>query len=322
MCLIAWLVLRACLSAVDRWLRQTAKLRRCACFRLAAIRKRPVPARRRRLICGNHNRPSGSFGDNIMRFITRRLPIIGSALLFAAALGLTQAATAGAITRVFVVEVPPAQDQAFNQGMKSYEKCLRDHGATHATYVYDAETGDVGRYLFLEDYSAWGGMDVHSAAGKACHALFGAAVLPHFSHAFSEVAELNAKDTYMPGGDADPTPIMWVEAYRIKPGQADNFRDALGMLAAAAAKAHWQGHFAGWDIDGAGQGGEDFVLVWPNRSWADVGQEPSPSAKDLMSSAYGKAAAVANHQKFLGAIAEDWSDAWSYDKGLSFIPAK
>ncbi len=94
------------------------------------------------------------------------------------------------------------------------------------------------------------------------------------------------------------------------------------MLAAAADKAHWEGHFAGYDINGAGQGGEDFVLVWPNKSWADVGQDPSPSAKDLMSSAYGKAAAEANHQKLLGAIAEHWSDAWSYDKDLTLIPGK
>ena len=213
-----------------------------------------------------------------MQLITRGPRIIGAALLLAAAVGLAQAAAAGPVTRVFVVEVPPAQDHAFNQGMKSYEKCLRDHGATHATYVYDAETGNVDRYLFMEDYSAWGGMDTHDPADKACHALFDAAVLPHISQAFSEVAELNAKDTYMPGGDPDPAPIVWVDAYRIKVGQAGNFRDALGMLAAAADKAHWEGHFAGYDINGAGQGGEDFVLVWPNKSWADVGQDPSPSA--------------------------------------------
>jgi hypothetical protein len=257
-----------------------------------------------------------------MRFITRGPRSIGSALLLATALGLAQAAAAGPVTRVFVVEVPPAQDHAFNQGMKGYEKCLRDHGAKHATYVYDAETGDVDRYLFLEQFSAWGGMDVHDPAGKACHALFGTAVLPHFSQAFSEVAELNAKDTYLPGGDADPTPIMWVDAYRIKAGQADQFRDALGMLAAAAAKAHWNAHFAGWDTDGAGAGGENFVLVWPNKSWADVGTDPSPSTKDLMTNTYGKAAAEANHQKFVDAIAEEWSDAWSYDKDLSYIPGK
>ncbi len=256
-----------------------------------------------------------------MHLFSRWLPIVGCALL-TATLGFSQAAAAAPVTRVFVVEVPPAQDHAFNQGMKSYEKCLRQHGDTRTRYAYDSETGDLTRYLFLDSYSAWGGMDDHDPARKACHALFGSAVVPHVSHAFSEVAELNAKDTYMPGGDADPAPIMWVEAYRLKPGHGDDFRNALGMLASAAAKAHWDGHFQGWDINGAGQGGEDFVLVWPNRSWAEVGQEPHPSTKDLMNSTYGNAAASANHQKYLEAIAESWSDAWSYDKDLSIVPGK
>jgi hypothetical protein len=256
-----------------------------------------------------------------MRLNTRQLPILGSALL-ATAFALAQTASAAPVTRVFVIEVPPAQDHAFNQGLKRYEQCLHRHGASHEMAAYDAATGDTDRYLFLEPHSAWAGMDSHDPAGKACHALFDSAVLPHFSQSASEIAELNAKDTYMPGGEADPTPIMWVEAYRIKVGQQQNFRDALAKVAAAAARAHWEGHFEGWDIDGAGQGGEDFVLVWPNKSWADVGSDPSPSIKDLMDSAYGNAAADANHQKFLGAIAEAWSDAWSYDKELSFIPGK
>ncbi|MGH8288060.1 MAG: hypothetical protein ACREV7_03410 [Steroidobacteraceae bacterium] len=257
----------------------------------------------------------------MQKFSTRKLPIIGSALL-AAALAVAQAAGAGPVTRVFVVAVSPAQDGAFNQGMKSYEKCLGEHGDTRATYAYDAETGDVGRYLFLEPQGAWGDMDAHSPAGEACHALFEAAVLPHVSQAFSEIAEPDAKDTYMPGGDSDPAPIMWVDAYRIKPGQSQNFTGGIAKLAAAAAKAHWEGHFSGWDIDGAGQGGENFVLVWPQKSWADAGTMASPSITGLMDSTYGKTAAEANYRKVMGAIAQAWSDFWGYDKGLSFIPGK
>ncbi|MGH7057942.1 MAG: hypothetical protein ACREFZ_08670, partial [Acetobacteraceae bacterium] len=83
-----------------------------------------------------------------MRLNIRPPRIIGPALLVAGALGLAQMAAAGPVTRVFVVQVPPAQDHAFNDGMKSYEKCLRGHGDTHATYAYDAETGNVDRYLF------------------------------------------------------------------------------------------------------------------------------------------------------------------------------
>jgi hypothetical protein len=248
--------------------------------------------------------------------------LAGLAVVLAASMGLAQVAGAAPVTRVYVVEVPAPQDHAFNVGIKAWYKCLRNHGTKQATYVYQAETGDLSRYLFLIPYSAWGGMDTHDPASKPCQATFVTAVLPHTGQAFSEVAELNAKDTYMPGGDPDPTPIMWVDAYRIKYGQGPAFEDALAKLAAAAAKSHWQGHFQGYNTEGSGQGGENFVLVWPNKSWADAGTDATPSAKDMMGSVYGAAAAEATHQKFLAAIDEHWSDAWSYDKDLSLIPGK
>lgn len=248
--------------------------------------------------------------------------LAGLAVVLGASMGLAQAAGATPVTRVFVISVPPAQDHAFNVGMQAYEKCLRDHGDTQAMYAYEAETGDLSRYAFLEDYSSWGGMDVHGPAGKACHATFTTDVLPHVGQAFSEVSQLNAKDSYMPGGDPDPTPLMWVDAYRIKPGQGPAFHDGIAKFAAAAAKIHWDAHFAGYDSAGAGQGAENFVIVSPNKSWADAGQDPSPSAKDMMDSVYGKAAAESMHRKFIASIAEHWSDAWSYDKELTLIPGK
>lgn len=249
-----------------------------------------------------------------------RLASLGMGL--AAALGLAQAAGAASVTRVYVVVVPPAQDVAFSDGVKAWEKCLRDHGGRQGVMAYAAETGDLDRYLFLEEYGAWAGMDVHDPADKACAPAFRSDVLPHFTQGFGEIAQLNTRSTYMPGGDPDPAPMIWVEAFRIKPGQREAFDGAIGKFTAAAARTHWQGHFAGYDIEGSGQGSEDFVLVWPNKSWADVGQDPKPSAKDLMNSVYGKAAARSSHEKFVAAIADEWSDIWNYDKDLSYIPAK
>lgn len=258
-----------------------------------------------------------------MQSVARRFHLIGSALLLGAAVGLAQAAApATTVTRVYIVEVPPAQDHAFNEGVKAWHKCLREHGTNRKTYVYDSETGDLTRYLFLSVFTSWAAMDTPDPAGKPCRAIFATSVQPHASNATSAVSVLNAKDSYMPGGDPDPWPIMWVDAYRIKPGQGPAFNDALVQFAAAAAKTHWEAHFAGYDIEGSGRHGENFVLVWPNKSWADVGTDPKPSAKDMVTSVYGAAAAESTHQKFSDAIAEHWSDAWSIDKDLSLLPAK
>jgi hypothetical protein len=247
--------------------------------------------------------------------------LAGLAVVLTASVGLAQAADSMAVTRVYVVTVPAAQDHAFNVGVKAWEKCLKDHGAKRATIAYDAETGDMSRYLFLSEYSTWAGMDAHEAAGKACMGTFGTAVLPHVGATFSEVAMLNAKASYLAGGDTEPAPMVWVDAYRIKAGQGPAFHEGLRQFAAGAAKTQWQGHFAGYDVAGSGQGGEDFVIVWPNKSWADSGQDPSPSADNMMAKVYGMAAAESMHQQFLASIAEHWSDAWSYDKDLSLTPA-
>lgn len=259
---------------------------------------------------------------NTRTFVPSMHRLASLAMVLAAALGLAQGASADPITRVYVVVIPPAQDQAFNQGIKDWEKCLHDHGAKQATMAYSASTGDLERYLFLENHSSWADMDNHDPANKACGATFLSEVLPHVGEAYSEVGVPQPKETYLPEGNSDPAPMIWVNAFRIKPGQSDAFSESLGKLAAAAAKTHWVGRFAGYEIEGAGHGGENFVLVWPNKNWADIGQDPSPSVKQMMDSVYGKKAAHANHDKFIGSIAEQWSDAWTYQKDLSYTPGQ
>lgn len=246
----------------------------------------------------------------------------GLGVMLAASLSMAQAASPTAITRVYIVTVPPAQDHAFNEGIKSWEKCLHDQGAKQAIVAYDAQTGDLGRYLFLERHSAWSEMDNHEAADKACAPTFRSEVLPHFTQGLSRFAALNAKDTYMPGGDPDPAPMLWVNAFRIKSGQAQAFGDVMAKFAAAAAKVHWHGHFGGYDVEGAGEGGLHFALVWPNKSWADIGRDPTPSIKDMMDSVYGKAVSRALHAKYAAAIEAQWDEAWSYEKDLSYVPGK
>lgn len=259
---------------------------------------------------------------NIRTFVPsiRRLASLGWVL--AASVGLAHAAGPAAVSRVFIVVVPPAQDQAFNQGIKDWYKCMHDHGSTDLTLAYSAVTGDLDRYLFVEGHSTWADMDKHDPAAKTCGPTFVSEVLPHAGQAFSEISVLNPKETYLPGGDPDPAPMLWVNAYRIKPGQADAFGDVMAKFAAAAAKAHWQGHFGGYDIEGSGEDGLDFALVWPNKNWADIGTDPTPSIKDLMDGAYGKAASRAMHAKYAAAIAAQWEDAWSFEKDLSYIPGK
>ena len=71
------------------------------------------------------------------------------------------------------------------------------------------------------------------------------------------------------------------------------------MRAAAADKTKW---YATWDAMGiiaGGRGVADYHMVWPNKSWAEMGEDPSPSAKAMMEHVYGKAAALANRKQIM-----------------------
>lgn len=222
------------------------------------------------------------------------------------------------ITRVYIVQVSAPNDHAFRAGVKAWNKCLRASGNRAPSVVYDAVTEDLSRYAILYPHRTWGGMDRSMPGGKPCRALFRAAVTPYVGSAYSEILQLNPKITYMPTENPQPAPMLWVVGMRIKAGASHRFHAGLEQYAAAAAKTHWDKHFSGYEVIGAGRGGEDFLLVFPNKNWADMGTEPTPSAQQMMDSVYGASRARAMHKRWDRSIDESWSDGWRYDKGLSY----
>jgi hypothetical protein len=264
--------------------------------------------------------------NNASRGKQRIRSLAALAALAATAAGLSPIALASPVTRVYVVDVPAAKDHAFREGVMAWNKCLRANGDHSTTEVYDSETGELGRYAFLAVHPSWADMDRMSPAGKACDALFRTAVLPQIGDASSDLMVQNPKITHMTGSEPDseaaPTAIAWVIEFRIKPGQDANFHSALEKYAAAANKTHWAGQFVGYDVMASGQGGEDFIIMGPNKNWADAGTNPKPSATQMMYSVYGESRAKANRKVLDDSIAESWSDIWSYDKTLSYLPQK
>lgn len=261
-----------------------------------------------------------------MKNPTQSSKYVGSVLAIATLCGCAAlqpaAAAAMPITHVYIVQVSAPNNHAFRQGMKAWHKCLWAQGDRSPSIVYDAASGDLSRYAILIPHHTWGGMDRTMPGGKACRALFTAAVLPYVQAAYGEITQLSPKTTYMPEPNPQPAPMLWVAAFRIRIGESRQFEEGLAQFAAAARKTHWEGHFSGYDVIGAGEGGADFLLVWPNKNWADVGTQPSPSARQMMDAVYGKARAQAMHKRWAESITDAWSDGWSYDKGLSYPSQK
>lgn len=61
----------------------------------------------------------------------RRMLAVAVAVIAAGAVP-THAAESGSVSRFYLVEVAPAQDQAFQAGMKTWLKCLHEHADTRS----------------------------------------------------------------------------------------------------------------------------------------------------------------------------------------------
>ena len=260
-----------------------------------------------------------------------RLATICSSTFFwaaAAALGAVvaspaRAAQPEAVTKIYVLEVPPAMDGAFRKGVQTWEKCLEAHKAAFTLHAYDAESGDLGRYAFIEAHRSWGDLDTHDPAGKACNATFRENILPHFTQGSAEFAQPTAKISYTAGDDPDSAaPIVWVDALRFKPGHERDYIAYASKFAAAAAKMHFNQPYEGYEVFGSGHGGESLLLVGAGKTWAEIGADPVPDPDKMMEEVYGKKVAKALREEATASIAEHWADAWSYDKELTYLPKK
>ncbi len=258
----------------------------------------------------------------------KRLTLRSFSVLLVATLAARAATSAAAraaptpVTRVYTVVVSQANDHAFRQGVKDWNHCLQTHGAHHAIQAYDAETGNLGRYLFVVTYPDWAAMDQHGAAGKDCQGTFEKSVSAYVSRVTSHLDVSAPKMSYYPGGDVVKAPMLWVTHFRVKPGHWRQFKGGIEKFAAAAAKTHWQGHFLGLMALGTGRNGYNFIVVWPNQNWADVGTQPKPSQEAMMNGVYGKAVARMLDHAVGHSIADMWSDIWKYDAALTYTPGK
>ena len=183
--------------------------------------------------------------------------------------------------------------------------------------VYDAETGDLSHYAFL-----YRGHGSPRSVAEGLQGVFRSHVLPYVEGTYSDLLVPNAKMSHVTGSEPEPAPLAWVTVFRIKPGQSQAFHAFAEKYAAAAAKIHWEAEFQSYDVIGSGHGGADFIVVAPNKNWADAGTDAKPTAKQMMRSVYGKSKADAMHQRFIETIADQSSSVWSYDKQLSFSSPK
>ena len=225
------------------------------------------------------------------------------------------------VIRDYTDTVAPAEQQAYEAGIKSYNQCLSQHGFKYAWTAWVHETGNVYEYSYVSDPGTWGSFDDMQTVGQACDQTFRTNVNPHLlsetSAFYVDMPELS----YMPKTMTGTPALIGVRYFKFKPGHQDEFVNAARKINAAFKKAGGDNfHMIGQVMYG-GSGAADMILVLPRNNWADLGAELGQPWK-LLASVYGKKMAVALHKQIIDSIEDTSVHVDRYNAALSYAPPK
>lgn len=225
------------------------------------------------------------------------------------------------IVRDYTDTVAPADQQAYEAGIKSYNQCLAQHGFKYTWTNWVHETGDVYSYSYVTDPMTWASFDAMHEAGKACDATFRTQVNPHLKGETSVFMKGDPELGNLPENALGTPALIEVTYFKLKPGQRQAFMDAARKIYAAAKKSGWASHSMLNEVIDGGEGAPDFLLVSPAKNWADLGKEMDPTLWKMLEKSYGKADADALHKTMRDAIQGSPSHVDSYNAELSYRPS-
>lgn len=252
---------------------------------------------------------------------------VASALALSAASGAFAAEASKAnVYRVFNDTVAPAEQDAYEAGVKAYNQCLHDHGFKFTWGAWNHETGDTYRYSYVAGPYTWADFDTMHSTGKACDAIWRKQANPHLKSESSAFMVRHPDMSHMPkdSDKAPPPALINVILFRVKQGHEahEAFTDAVKKIAAAADKSNWSGHFQTDEINYGDDGAPDYLVLLPNKDWADVGMEANPSLWKMMETVYGKTDAAAIRKSLGDSIEKTSSHIDSYNADLTYTAPK
>lgn len=225
---------------------------------------------------------------------------------------------ATSVVRDYTDTVAPADQQAYEAGIKSYNQCLAQHGFTYSWTAWVHETGDVYSYSYVTDPLSWSDFDAMHEAGKPCDDTFRSQVNPHlkgessaFMQGSPELRNLRWDNSKQPG-------LIEVTNFKLKSGQRMAFVGAVKKIYAAAEKTKWAGHSMLNEIVDGGGDAPDFVLVVPAKNWADLGKELDPTLWGMLEGVYGKAETDTLRKTLSESVQDSSAHVDSYNADLSY----
>ncbi|MFK2892884.1 hypothetical protein [Dyella flagellata] len=231
--------------------------------------------------------------------------------------------SAPTIIRDYTDIVAPADQQAYEAGVKNFNQCLHQHGFKFTWKAWVHETGNTYKYSYVSDPLSWESFDAMNTAGKACDPTLRTAVNPHLKSETSSFLEVMPELSHMPKAADPASALIEVTFFKLKPGHeaAEAFVAAAKKIAAAADKSNWAFNYTIGRVREGDEGAPDFILVGPAKSWADLGKEPDPSVWKMVENVYGKEAGQAIRKSVNEALQSVSSHVDSYSADLTYTAA-
>ncbi|MGI0081274.1 MAG: hypothetical protein ACRECH_16830 [Nitrososphaerales archaeon] len=225
------------------------------------------------------------------------------------------------VSRVYTDIVAPADQMAYEAGVKAYNQCLGQHGFKYTWTALNHETGNTYAYSYVSAPTTWAAFDDMRTSGKACDSVFQSATNPHLRSETSSflvrMPELSHMSMDLSSG------LVGVIFYTLKHGHAANeaFTNAAKMFAAAAAKTKWPYPYMLSRVEQGDAGAPDFILSYPAKNWADYGEDLNPSFMKMLENAYGKKKATELLKSFNDAVQDTSSHLDSVNTDLTYTPS-
>jgi hypothetical protein len=219
--------------------------------------------------------------------------------------------------------VAPPDQQAYEAGIKTYNRCLAEHGFKYAWMALNHETGDVYTYSYVTNPLNWSDFDAMREGSKACDGTFRESVNPHLKHETSGFMKVVAEMSYMPDGAEMGRGYVDVVLFTIKPGHDmdESFTDTVKKITAAAVKAKWPGHYQVMRVVDSGDDAPDYILVSPSKDWADFGSEPDPGFWKMVANVYGEAQAKSLRKAMNDSLKHVSAHVDRYNAELTYMPS-
>ncbi|MDE1893409.1 MAG: hypothetical protein KGM46_05620 [Pseudomonadota bacterium] len=228
------------------------------------------------------------------------------------------------VMRDYTDVVSPPDQLAYEAGVKSYNKCLAEHGFKFGWTAWTHETGDTYQYSYVTDPVSWAAFDQMHEQGKPCGAVWQRDANPHMKGETSAFMQVKPELSYAGKEKAASATLLEVTFFKLKPGHEahEAFMAAAKKIAAAAAKAHWSNHYTVAQIMDADQGAPDFAVVSYAANWAEFGKDPEQPLWKMVAGVYGKDAGMSMRKSLNAAVQESWSHVDRRNADLSFTAAK